>query len=246
MTDFNTLDKGLPYGVRLARQAARMEARRNMQGMDDGLDKKLDDMLAELEAMGVEDDTPEAEASMPRHIDRVPPFLVDGAHEQVVEAHQQAREFVRCITGRACPPYTLSLLGGSGCGKTHLAKLVQASLWDAGVECQVWRWASVLTAVREDKGDMLRQIEGLRVLILDDVGAEFIGTDKALEFSFSKLCELLEVRQRRWTMLTSNKTMRQIADAEERCSSRLIRNGGRVVSMHSAPDWTLERRLAIN
>lgn len=224
------------------------EARTGMTAIGGIVQGTADDILArwerEIEAMP--DDSQDEPPAKPRHIDKVPPFLTDGLHAEVLEAHQQALEYTRAIINRSCRPYSLSLLGGSGCGKTHLARVVQATLWDAKVECQIWKWGEVLNAIRYNRGEFLRHLDSLRVLILDDVGAEFIGTEKALDFSFSKLCEMLETRSRKWTMLTSNLTMRQIADVETRCASRLIRNGGRVVQMHDAPDWALAHRLQQN
>lgn len=141
-------------------------------------------MLAEFEAIGAEEDSPEAVGAAPvaRHIDRVPPFQVDGVHPQVLEAREQVRQFTRAVLRKSCAPYSLALLGGSGCGKTHLARLARAALLDAGVDCQLWAWAAVLDAYREDKGDLLRQLDETRVLVLDDIGAEFLGTEKATEF----------------------------------------------------------------
>lgn len=202
-------------------------------------------MLAGFEAIGADDDSPEAVGAAPvaRHIDRVPPFQVDGVHPQVLEAREQVRRFTRAVLRKSCAPYSLALLGGSGCGKTHLARLARAALLDAGVDCQLWAWAAVLDAYREDKGDLLRQLDETRVLVLDDIGAEFLGTEKATEFSLAKLCCMLDTRAGRWTMLTSNMLLHQVAKLDERCASRLLRNGGRLVTLDEAKDWALEHYM---
>ena len=202
-------------------------------------------MLAEFEALGVDDDSQEAAGAAPvaRYIDRVPPFQVDGVHPQVLEAREQVRQFTRAVLRKSCAPYSLALLGGSGCGKTHLAKLAQATLLDAGVGCQLWTWGEVLEAYREERGDMLRQLEGARVLMLDDIGAEFLGTEKATEFSLAKLCCMLDTRAGRWTLLTSNMLLHQVAKLDERCASRLLRNGGRVCQLDLASDYALAQYM---
>lgn len=204
-------------------------------------------MLAEFEAIGADDDAPEAPEAAeatPRHIDRVPPFQTEGVHPQVLEAREQVRQFTRAVLRKSCAPYSLALLGVSGCGKTHLARLAKATLLDAGVDCQLWRWGSVLDAVRQgDKGDMLRQLDETRVLMLDDIGAENFGSGRAVDFSLSELGKMLDARSGKWTLLTSNIGFRQFGELEARCASRMLRNGGRVVEIDAAEDWAVAQYM---
>lgn len=235
---------GLRAGDVLAREKARRLATRNMHASKEAVEATgIESMLREIEALGVPDDAPAEVEAVPRHIDKVPPFLLDGVHPQVQEAYGQVREWTRCILSKACAPHSLSLLGNSGCGKTHLAKLCRAHLLDKGVSAQMWSWARVLAAHREDQGDFLRQIDKVRVLILDDVGAEFLGTQRATEFSLAKLCEMLDAREGRWTLVTSNMLLKDVASLDERCASRLLRNGGRLVTLDEAKDWALEHYM---
>lgn len=245
MTSGNTYLKARPGDV-LAQAKARRRSVRNMHAAKEAVAATgIEAILAEwAERIASMPDDPEPEREeKARRVDALPPFQVDGVHEQVLEAREQVRAWTRAILHRECKPYPLSLLGNSGCGKTHLARLAQATLLDAGVGCQLWTWGKVLEAYREERGDMLRQLEGARVLMLDDIGAEFLGTERALEFSLSKFCEMLEVRSGRWTLTTSNMLLHQIAGLDKRCASRLLRNGGRVCQLDLASDYALAQYM---
>lgn len=165
------------------------------------------------------------------------PFTLDGVAECVVEAHGAAKAFALDAMERK-PGYWLTLAGRPGCGKTHLLDNVRHALLERGVEVQRWRWKRVLDALREGKDDLLFHLAGLRVLLLDDVGAENLGTERALGFSLSTLCELMELRAGKFTMLTSNLLPRDFAAADQRAASRLVRNGGKVVNLADAGDFS--------
>lgn len=239
MTSGAKSDLEMRRGDVLARERERERAVRNMHAVADVDCGWLDELIA-----GAPDD--EAEGSggqVRRYVDGVPRFNEEGVHAQVLEALGQVREFVRAVLARGRAPYSLGLLGNSGCGKTHLARLARATLLDSRVGCQMWKWGKVLEARREDRGDFLLQLERERVLILDDVGAEFLGTEKALDFSLSTLCEMLEARAGRWTLITSNMLLHQVAALDERCASRLLRDGGRVVQLDQAKDYALTQYM---
>ena len=83
-------------------------------------------------------------------------------------------------------------------------------------------------------------LQTFKVLILDDVGAENISGEYSRGFSATALCEIVEKRLGKWTLLTSNLTTTEIADTyDARVASRLIRNGGRTVDMTAAADYSL-------
>lgn len=243
---FMTSDKiGLRAGDVLARENARALATRNMHGCGEAVEATgIEALLREIEALGVPDDAPEPVEAKPRHIDKVPPFQTEGLHPQVLDALEMVREWTRCIIRRACTPHSLSLLGVSGCGKTHMARLARAALLDAGVKCQLWRWGDVLDAVRQgNKGDFLRQIDRMRVLVIDDIGAENFGSTRAVDFSLTELGRLLDTRAGRWTLLTSNLLLRQLGELDARCASRMLRNGGRVAELDLAEDWAVAQYM---
>lgn len=243
-------DLKLPPGVIQAQKKARAYSTRNLTTAGEAADKakesidaQFDAALQRLLAMGDEDEgeTP----TPPSKLSKVPPFVLEGVHAQVVEAHREVQAFIAAAKGeRRTRPHWLSLLGRCGCGKTHLLKLTKAAMQDAGVPVELWVWRDVLDEIRAGRQDLMRHFQEVRVLLIDDVGAEFLGTEKALDYSLSKLCELQDARQAKWTMLTSNMLLKHIAGADERCASRLIRNGGEVVTLDKAEDYALAQYKA--
>lgn len=239
----------LPAGVILAQKKARAYSTRNMTTEGDAADKAAASIEADIGAslrrlLALADDQDEEEEQpKPTRLSKVPPFVLEGVHAQVVEAHTRVMEFIAAVRGERAGvrPHWLALLGKCGCGKTHLLRLTKAALMDAGVYVEMWTWRTVLDYIRSGREDIMRQLKEARVLLVDDVGAEFADTEKALGFSLSKLCELQDSREGKWTVVTSNMLMRHIADADERCASRLLRHGGEVVTLDQAVDWALSK-----
>lgn len=229
----------LPRGVVLAQAKARAASVRNVERVDTVDISWLEAMIAE----GGEDDG--AQVPEPSRVSKLPPFVLDGAHDQVRAAHAAVTALVAGVLGE-CPacPHWLSLLGGCGVGKTHLLRLARAMLLDAGEHVQLWNWGDILDRLRGGQDDLMRHLADERVVMLDDVGAEFTATGKALDFSLATLYRLQEERAGRWTLLTSNLSMRGIANADERVASRLVRHGGEVVTLDAAEDWALARYKA--
>lgn len=73
------------------------------------------------------------------------------------------------------------------------------------------------------------------LVVLDDIGAEH----DPRKLGVSKLLDVLNGRSRKWTILTSNLTMQEIAETlDTRIASRLIRGESKVVEM-TCPDFNL-------
>jgi len=53
------------------------------------------------------------------------------------------------------------------------------------------------------------------------------------EFSTEKLHNLMGSRCGQWTIVTSNKSLEQIAQLDSRISSRMIRDGANIVEAHT-------------
>lgn len=141
-------------------------------------------------------------------------------------------------------PYTITLLGSSGIGKTMLAN-------------EVYRWAkrnpqllgyapyiSYLTA----SGACERYLNGEynlpelmireHFLVLDDIGTEH---DPRGTFR-NRIQQVIDKRIGKWTILTSNLSFTQLQHYDSRMASRLIRGDGKVI--HSkATDWNLEKLI---
>ena len=228
----------LPRGVVLAQAKEQARNLRHVQKSDEVNMAWLEDLIKEK---ADEDFEP---PPTPTHLSKIRPFDTEGAHEQVKLAHSMVLEFAASVLKRGSSPHWLSLLGGCGCGKTHLVKLARALLLDSGIHAQMWKWRNILDRLRSGNGDLMRHLAELRVLIIDDVGAEFTATGRALDFSMSTLLELQDEREGKWTILTSNMSLENIANAEERVASRLLRDGGEVVRMDAAPDFAFTHAKA--
>lgn len=169
------------------------------------------------------------------------PFDIAGVAESVRLAYRACKEWLNDIICKKCPPYMLSLLGRSGCGKTHLAKNARATLCSRGIPCIMCSWAQAITDMKEgNEGHIIHSLRQHPVLILDDVGAENLGSEWARENSAAKLCDMLNGRQRKWTLLTSNFPPKQFAERyDTRVASRIHRNNARIIQMKDAEDYAI-------
>ena len=178
---------------------------------------------------------------------QIKPFNLEGVHPSVVEAHAAVKKWLKAITAGVIPPFSLTISGRSGCGKTHLAKNAAAYLKQRGISKGFYLWSDVVKQYKADAEHTLHKLSKYTVLILDDVGAENLAGEYSLGLAATALCDVVEKRLGKWTLITSNLTTTEIADTyDARVASRLIRNGGRVVQMHDAPDWALAHRLQQN
>ena len=183
------------------------------------------------------DDEPEPTAP---EAPQIVPFNLEGVHPSVVEAHAAVKKWLKAITLGVIPPFSLTLSGRSGCGKTHLAKNAAAFLKQRGTTTGLYFWPDLLAQYKKDAEYTLDSIRKYKVLIIDDVGAENISGEFSKGFSAAALCAVLEKRLGKWTMLSSNLTRSEIAETyDARVASRLIRNGGRTVDMTAADDYSL-------
>ena len=133
-------------------------------------------------------------------------------------------------------PKWLSLLGSSGCGKTHIAKC----LWNWITKRQDFQgrseyspqwiyWPKFVEELRSGAAygryrDMMRW----RYLVLDDVCGE-----RETDYSTEKLHNLLGSRDGKWTIITSNKRAVDIAMLDRRIASRLNRGGSLVADIRT-------------
>lgn len=126
-------------------------------------------------------------------------------------------------------PSWLSILGTSGTGKTHCAKRIWDFMWDRFS----WSDFEFITRpiywpalIRDLRGGLrygeLTELSRWPVLMLDDIGAERDTTGFACE----QLNTLLGCRVGKWTIITSNLHIEQLAAIDPRISDRIIREPG--------------------
>lgn len=147
-------------------------------------------------------------------------------------------------------PRWLTLVGESGTGKTHLAKAVMRSFnkitkhdlyydkdknFIGGNRGQFVSWRELCAVARGGEWGWIEDLCEDDLVILDDIGSEY---DKN-GFISSMLDRLLNARMRKWTMLTCNLALDQIADRMDvRIASRMIRPPNKVAET-KAKDFAL-------
>lgn len=127
-------------------------------------------------------------------------------------------------------PSWLALTGPSGVGKTHCSKRV----WKYASGKFEWGsfqflhspiyWPGFIQELRSGNVsyDKLSELSAWPVLFLDDIGAERDTTGFAAE----QLNALFGQRGDKWTIVTSNLNLEQLAQIDPRIADRMIRGGG--------------------
>jgi DNA replication protein DnaC len=131
------------------------------------------------------------------------------------------------LTGhvKAGQPRWLSFVGNSGTGKTYLAKGI-AEWCERRYEigwAESKHWPTFLGKMRgcSHVHDSIMSLCEPRLLVLDEIG---MGTDNR-DFGVDLLLRVMEGRKTKWTIITSNATLVQLAEVDGRIASRLLRHG---------------------
>jgi DNA replication protein DnaC len=129
----------------------------------------------------------------------------------------------------------LLLYGSNGCGKSHCAKAVfrwanrlainlPLQIGDDGVrlcKAEFCHWPRAVKRMHSGEWGLGQELARVDMLVLDDIGAEHDPSG----FGKSELYLLLEARERRWTMLTTNYGPEEWESKfEKRIASRFHRN----------------------
>lgn len=175
-----------------------------------------------------------------------------------------AREFIADMVAGAEPRW-LVLVGLNGCGKTYLAEQIVrwvqcygrkiyarerakagrddlGSLWSYAQEGPLCRrWQILLNKLRQGEYHRLETDCRDWFKVIDDLGTGATGADgEATAFAVQKMGELLDRRLRKWTVITTNFTRRQIAEQfDPRIASRLMRGGNVICDCEGLKDWGL-------
>lgn len=134
-------------------------------------------------------------------------------------------DFLQAFQNRQEPRW-LTITGFSGVGKTHAARacwrFMQARSDWSGCECchAEIKWGRMVDKLRGGEWqDRFWDMRRWPALFIDDAIAQRDPTG----FSIDRLFAALEGRERKWTIITSNCTMQEIAAIERRISDRMIR-----------------------
>jgi len=141
-------------------------------------------------------------------------------------------------------PYWLTLAGTSGAGKTHLAKAVwrqwmDQNRFDIGFDAPAQRtygntgmfirWRELCSDLRSGCYEGIEDIIKEWFVVFDDVGSEQDNTG----FIASATDRIFAGRVGKWTMITTNLTLQEIADRiDVRVADRMLRNDGVVVEVN--------------
>jgi DNA replication protein DnaC len=143
----------------------------------------------------------------------------------LIELVGKCADFALAFKGRQ-PPRWMTVLGVTGTGKTHCAR----RLWNHLAARLDWRraafnqsevyWPRFVSELRSgDAYEKFRDMWSWPVVMLDDIGADRDTTGFATE----QLNTLLGCRVGKWTIITSNLTLRQLSEVEPRIADRIIR-----------------------
>lgn len=164
-----------------------------------------------------------------------------------------ARQFIADMDQNAKPRW-LSFTGRSGCGKTHLAKRI-CTFWETS-GCWAIHRESGHSFMREgrflDWRVFARDIKGnwglvddlcdMPFLAIDDIGAEYDPSG----FLKGQLDMILNQRLGKWTVITSNMSLKHIAEkVDARIASRMIRSGGEVIHTEGVDDYSMRQIAAL-
>ena len=156
---------------------------------------------------------------------------------------EQAALWVRAVKNKKHPRW-LILLGTSGIGKTLIADRIwrflqrEPDFHSSGDYDPVkLYWPRFVDKLRSQQSyGTLNASYVWPYTYLDDVCSESMS-----EFSTEKLHNVLGARCGKWTIITSNKSMEQIANLDSRISSRFIRDNSNLVEAHTI-DYNLRNR----
>lgn len=125
-------------------------------------------------------------------------------------------------------PLLLYICGPTGTGKSHVARSIlrfcRASASRVSrtrmLSVAAWRWPELADEFKTKNFSALEDLFATDLAILDDLGAE----DDPFNIAAEKLCQILSRREKKFTVITSNKAPEEFAAIDPRIADRLFRN----------------------
>ena len=125
-------------------------------------------------------------------------------------------------------PVLLYLCGPTGTGKSHVARAIlrfcRASASRASrtrmLSSAAWRWPELADEFKAKNFSALDDVFTTDLAIIDDIGAE----DDPFNVAADKLCQILSRREKKFTVITSNKAPEEFAAIDPRIADRMFRN----------------------
>lgn len=141
-------------------------------------------------------------------------------------------------------PCWFTLLGNTGTGKSHCANKV----WEKLSRRINWTrfdflpgaiyWPKMVSDLRAGEAyERIGEMARWPLLFLDDIGSERDTSG----FASDQLCSLLGQRARKWTIITSNKNIDQIAETDVRLADRIVREPGNQLVELKTMSYALRR-----
>lgn len=169
-------------------------------------------------------------------------------HPQLQRLEAAAFEFCCGYATRPARGSRLLIYGANGTGKSHTAKAIWhwanriamhiPLVTDEGcgarlATCELFNWPEVVNCLKAGDWELVERMMPVNLLILDDLGAEHDPSKMGIE----KLYLLLERREIKWTVITTNVPPAEWENRfEKRIASRFLRNFT-IVALDEAPDF---------
>lgn len=156
---------------------------------------------------------------------------------------REATRFAASINYTA--PYWLTLAGPSGNGKSHLVRAIwkqfmQQNRFDNSVKLHgntgIWcDWRKFCNDIRCGQWDLAADLCDEWFVVLDDIATEHDPSG----FIASKLDLIANARRQKWTLITVNLRLNEIAEKlDPRIASRMLRDNGVVYEINTT-DYAL-------
>ena len=141
-------------------------------------------------------------------------------------------------------PKWLVMIGDTGVGKTHMAKNLARLAYKLtrlhaqgditlgprtggrSYESHVYSWPKITRGFYNGDYDIVEDIRDEWFVVIDDIGSTRAKMD---DLVIDQLFQILDGRHDKWTVITSNKSLRDLAALDLRIQDRLLRRQSQVV-----------------